>query len=142
MPGLIGYWPMEYSYDDVSSSMAAGVPQQGPTFDAVSLPKITDFGTTAVEHSADAMPRRIDLVAYPNPFNPSTTIRFSISDRGSVELTVFNLLGQQVRFLSKGDMEAGSHEVRFDANNLVSGLYLCRLQFGRNVKVQKLVLLK
>jgi hypothetical protein len=64
---------------------------------------------------------------FPNPFNPSTTIRFAIPQRAHVTLAVFNTLGQQVATLVQGEREAGSHEVQFDASGLVSGVYLYRL---------------
>ena len=65
---------------------------------------------------------------YPNPFNPTTTIRYALPRHAEVHLTVFNTLGQQVALLYQGEQEAGFHEVRFDASELTSGIYWCRLQ--------------
>ncbi len=65
---------------------------------------------------------------YPNPFNPTTTIRYALPRHAQVHLTVFNTLGQQVALLYQGEQEAGFHEVRFDASELTSGIYWCRLQ--------------
>ncbi len=64
---------------------------------------------------------------YPNPFNPSTTIRFSLANEEYVHLAVYNILGQQVRVLVDESIAAGQHEVRFPADALPSGLYLARL---------------
>ena len=79
---------------------------------------------------------------YPNPFNPSTTIQYALPSRSHVTLTVFNTLGQIVRELVNGEMEAGYHEVEFDGSNLASGVYLYRLQAGSFVQTRKLILLR
>ncbi len=79
---------------------------------------------------------------YPNPFNPITTIRCGLPERSHVTLTVFNLLGQQVATLVEGEMEAGYHEVRFDASTLSSGVYLYRLTAGDYIQIRKLILLR
>ncbi len=79
---------------------------------------------------------------YPNPFNPSTTIRYGLPVRSHVSLTVFNTLGQQVATLVNGEMEAGYHDVKFDASRLPSGVYLYRLQAGNHIEVRKALLMK
>ena len=68
------------------------------------------------------------LQNYPNPFNPSTMIRYDLPSRAHVILSVFNALGQQVAVLQNGDQDAGSHNVRWAAEGLPSGVYLYRLQ--------------
>ncbi len=67
---------------------------------------------------------------YPNPFNPSTDIRYSVPRRSFVTLTVYSMLGQYVTQLVHGEIETGIHQVRFDAAQLSSGLYFCRLSAG------------
>ncbi len=79
---------------------------------------------------------------YPNPFNPSTTIKFSTSESGSVSLKVYNLLGQQVRTLINGFVEAGTHAVKFNAEGLHSGLYFYKLESAGFSQVKKMTLLK
>jgi DNA-binding beta-propeller fold protein YncE len=64
---------------------------------------------------------------FPNPFNPSTTIRYDLPNRAQVTLTVFNMLGQRVATLVQGEQEAGYHEAVFDARDLASGVYVYRL---------------
>jgi hypothetical protein len=79
---------------------------------------------------------------YPNPFNPSTTIRYGLPNRSQVTLTVHNAIGQQVAQLVNGEVEAGDHEIRFDGNNLASGVYFCRLSAGTFVETKRLLLLR
>ncbi len=79
---------------------------------------------------------------YPNPFNPSTTIRYTLPIRGHVTLNVFNTLGQQVAELVNGDIDAGTHDVKFDGAWLASGVYFYRMQAGSYVEAKKLMLLR
>jgi subtilisin-like proprotein convertase family protein len=80
--------------------------------------------------------------AFPNPFNPSTTLRFDLASNSDVSLVVFNSLGQEVATLVNGSMNAGSHSISFNAADLPSGLYFAQLRAGTNVSTQKLVLMK
>jgi hypothetical protein len=77
---------------------------------------------------------------YPNPFNPSTTIRYALPERSPVTLIVYNALGQHLVTLVEGEQEAGRHEVKFDAAGLSSGVYFYRLQAGSFVATRNLLL--
>jgi hypothetical protein len=79
---------------------------------------------------------------YPNPFNPLTVISFDCFRRCRVTLSVFSTLGQRVAELVNGDMEAGSHDVKFNAGHLASGVYFYRLQAGAFTQVRAMVLLR
>jgi hypothetical protein len=79
---------------------------------------------------------------YPNPFNPSTTISFVLPERERVSLDVYNLLGQKVVSLFNKEMEGGSHNIRFDASNLPSGIYFYTLRAGIFMSTKKMMLLK
>jgi len=79
---------------------------------------------------------------YPNPFNPATVIKYELPDRSNVSLKVYDVLGNEVANLLNEEKEAGIYEVEFDAKNLASGIYLYRLQAGKFVKTQKMVLLR
>lgn len=79
---------------------------------------------------------------FPNPFNPSTTIRFSIPEAGVVTVKVFNILGKEVGTLVSGFHQAGTYSVQFDASNLASGVYLYQLEAGSFKATRKFTLLK
>jgi hypothetical protein len=79
---------------------------------------------------------------YPNPFNPSTSIRFALPEAGQIVLEVFDVTGRRVAVLAEGSWPAGAHHVTFEAGHLSSGVYLYRLIAGNQVQVNKMVLLK
>ena len=79
---------------------------------------------------------------YPDPFNPSTTIRYALPARMHVTLTVYNTLGGHVATLVNGSQEAGYHDVRFDGRNLASGVYFYRLMAGDFVETKRLLLVR
>jgi hypothetical protein len=100
--------------------------------------------SVGVEEIAGAAPREFKLQNnFPNPFNPSTELRFSVPVEGYATLKVFNMLGQEVATLFDGVAKAGSYNtVTFDASKMASGVYFARLQQNSNVKVQRMVLTK
>jgi len=79
---------------------------------------------------------------FPNPFNPTTTIQFTLPQRAHVRLTVMDLLGRVVATVVDGELEAGTHTSVFDGNRFSSGVYFYRLQTGSFVQTKKLVLIK
>lgn len=79
---------------------------------------------------------------YPNPFNPTTIIPYELPAAGHVTLEVFDMLGRRLALLVDEAVSAGRHEVRFDAGNLSSGVYLYRLQTGDVVQTRQMVLVK
>jgi hypothetical protein len=80
--------------------------------------------------------------AYPNPFNPSTTIGFSLPEAANVNLTVFDVSGRVVAEVVNGYRPAGYHHVSFDGSNLASGIYLYKLTAGSHKASGKMVLMK
>jgi hypothetical protein len=80
--------------------------------------------------------------SYPNPFNSSAVISYSVVTREHVGLAVYNLLGQKVATLVDAEQEPGHHEVTFDGAGLTSGVYLCRLSVGGKGETIKLLLSK
>jgi hypothetical protein len=107
----------------------------------VALAMRSDVATAVIEAEAPISLTWQLEQNYPNPFNPSTTIRYGLPHKSSVQLTVFNTLGQQVALLVQGEQEAGYHDVRFDGAGLSSGVYFYRLTAGSFVQTQKMVLI-
>jgi len=79
---------------------------------------------------------------YPNPFNPTTTIKYGLPRSSMVRLSVHDLLGREVSVLVNERRDAGVYEVKFDASELASGVYLYRLQAGDFVRSRKLLVLR
>lgn len=79
---------------------------------------------------------------YPNPFNPSTTINYSIGEKGVVNLKVYDILGKEVSTLVNETQEAGNYSIKFNASQLPSGIYFYRITSGNYTATKKLLLLK
>jgi hypothetical protein len=79
---------------------------------------------------------------YPNPFNSSTTIKYELPKASMMRLSVYDLLGREVSVLVNENKNAGNYEVKFDASNLASGVYVYRLEAGQFVQSRKLLLLR
>jgi len=100
---------------------------------------------TSVENNNESLsPAHFSLEQnYPNPFNPATQIKFSIKSTQFVSLTVYDLLGQSVAILFRGEVKANTYySITFDANSLPGGIYLYTLQTAYGVEVKKMCLLK
>jgi subtilisin-like proprotein convertase family protein len=79
---------------------------------------------------------------FPNPFNPSTTIRYELPRTAYVTLSVFDMLGREVSVLVNDGMDAGHHEVQFDASRLSTGVYFYRLRAENFVSTKKMLILR
>lgn len=79
---------------------------------------------------------------YPNPFNPSTKIQFSIPANNYVTLKVYDISGREVASLVNSQMNAGQHVINFDASNLSSGIYYYKLSAGNFTQTNKMILMK
>ena len=79
---------------------------------------------------------------HPNPFNPTTTIEFSLPYTEFVTLKIYNILGEDVATLISERLSSGKYKYEWDASNLASGLYLYKIQAGDFVDIKKMVLMK
>ncbi len=97
---------------------------------------------TAVEDAAESSADFQLFQNYPNPFNPRTTIQFALPKAERVTVRIYNLAGQLMETPVDRELNAGLHSVEWDAGNAGSGIYLCHLQTGSRVIVQKMILLR
>ena len=105
----------------------------------VEIDAVITSAETAVEQPVDYILHQ----NFPNPFNPATTIQFSLPESQQVTLEVFNAIGQRVAVLAnKRIFSQGTHSIAFDASSLASGLYLYRMQAGDLQTSRKMILLK
>ena len=79
---------------------------------------------------------------FPNPFNPTTKIQYSIPQSSNVVIKVFNILGREIETLVNEEKPVGTYEVNWNASNLTSGVYFYRLQAGDFAQTRKMILLK
>ena len=79
---------------------------------------------------------------FPNPFNPTTTIKYDLSDVSQVSVIIYDILGRKVKDLVNEKQDAGRYEIQFDASNLASGIYLYQIRAGSFVSTKKMILLR
>jgi hypothetical protein len=88
------------------------------------------------------IPKGRIVPASPNPFNPSTTLRFTVPSDGMTRLAVYNSLGMEVARLVDGFVQAGSYSYQFDAASLAGGTYFYTLEHNGQVERRSMQLLK
>ena len=138
----------------VESVVIGGVTHYAPDDDIDGQPRPMPAGThpdlgaaeealTAIEPVAPAVATIAILhPAYPNPFNPRTTIAFEIPAMERVRVTVYDLLGRKVAVLVDDALTAGRYAVTWNAGERASGLYFCRMEAGTTVQTQRLLLVR
>jgi len=129
--------PNAYSYSDKSLSVGTYIYR---------LKQIDFDGTFSYSKTIEveiAAPSSFALEQnFPNPFNPGTTIKFSIPVEADVKLNVYNTLGQEVAEVLNARLTEGYHEAEFDAGLLTSGIYFYRLEADKFVDVKKMIIIK
>ena len=113
-------------------------------------PSVGDYAASFVTgvKEANSLPRELVLYQnFPNPFNPSTQIKFSLPAAAPARLAIFDMLGREVRVLHDGSLDAGVHQVTWDGRSSIgipvpSGVYFCRLVQGGRQLSQKLLLVR
>jgi hypothetical protein len=104
---------------------------------------VSDIEGNAILASSVIVPSKYALEsAYPNPFNPTTTLSFAIPIDSKVSLSIYNLQGREVSTLIDADMEAGYHSAVWNASSHASGMYFVKMIAGEYISTQKLMLIK
>lgn len=98
--------------------------------------------STSTEPGSETPMRTELMAAYPNPFNPSTQIRFTLDAGRQTRLAVYDMLGREVAVLINGSLSAGTHQVTFDASGLASGVYIYRLETTGRMFTRRMTLVK
>jgi hypothetical protein len=92
---------------------------------------------------SNTLPVKTELSdSYPNPFNPTTSINYSLANNGNVEIMIYDAAGRLVEELVNGHQDGGSYSISWNASNQASGMYFVKMMAGDIVQTQKLVLLK
>ena len=130
--------PREYSFTDVN------IPAGKYSYRLKQIDRDGQFKfSESVDIGVNAFPKIFGMEQnFPNPFNPSTTIRYEVPIRSHVSLSVFNTLGEKVVTLVNQNKEPGEFNVAFNAARLASGVYLYRMDAGSFSETKKLVVMK
>jgi hypothetical protein len=128
--------PWDFRYSTSHALYAAGT-------DGKPVGALFPFGLAVAVNAPAPSPVHFALAQnFPNPFNPATTVEFSLAQRSDVSLVVYSVLGREVATLARGLHEAGLYRVTFDASDLPSGVYFCRLIAGNASQIRKMTLMK
>ncbi|MFA6232928.1 MAG: T9SS type A sorting domain-containing protein [Bacteroidota bacterium] len=135
--------PKSYAHIDYLNDELAYAPQLAYRLRQMDRDGTTDYSNIVYVKTGE-LPAGVALyTAYPNPFNPATTISFTMQESANVNLKVYNTFGQEVATLLRNSaMDAGLHTVAFNGDKLPSGVYLAVLEANGVLQQQKLVLNK
>lgn len=140
----VNFETFDFSFTPVSGDgiRLAGAPGGSTPFITVGELRVISNGSAQVNPPHE-IPRDFSLDQnYPNPFNPSTRITFHLPAGGTTTLKIYNMLGQEMKTLVDGFVDAGSHTIDLDAGDLSNGVYLYALRTGTFSAVRKMILLK
>ncbi len=142
VPGAYTVSVDKVGYETASQSATVSYSAAGNLNATVDL-SIDEVATGVAQTSSTQQPTQFMLEQnFPNPFNPSTTINYTLNQSGIVTLKVYNLLGQEVRTLVNGFQNAGSYHTMFNAQGLSSGIYFYRLKNQNSIQTRKMILLQ
>ncbi len=144
-PEFVDPFMLDFNLHSSSPCIDAGDPSLGSDPDGT----IADIGaiffdqSQGVENPGMGQPTEYQLcTAYPNPFNPTTRLEYTVPGNGMVSLNIYDVTGNHISTLVSRWQAAGQHSVQFDATSLPSGLYIYSYQFGGSKHSGKLVLMK
>lgn len=138
---IAGYTNASGDFEFSSTVLVSGLPVQAVVTGRNYVPYIQDIITNI--NFASEVPASYELLQnFPNPFNPSTVIKFGLPKNGFVTLKVYDALGKEVAQLVNGNLNAGTYNVDFNASRLSSGVYFYRISAGEFTEIRKMVLMK
>ena len=124
----------------ITGNLLDGTPIEGS--DCVIIKSKDKLGKQLVSNSSNVPEEYALFENYPNPFNPSTTIKFALPEQSFIKLDVYNSLGQKVTTLVSEELVAGTYSFNWDATKLPSGVYIYNIQTKNFVDVKKMMLIK
>jgi hypothetical protein len=130
--------PVAVGVDTISAIVVSGV-------DTVSIfwkAELTYVNPVSINENFNSPDRFYLYQNSPNPFNPTTIIKYQIPKSGFVSLKVFDVLGNEVETLVNKEKSAGTYELVFDATDLSSGIYFYKLQAGDFTATKKMIVIK
>lgn len=131
------------SIDNSGSIFTAGSNYVSPTVDNLMIIKYCQDIPVGISSINAEIPKSFSLKQnYPNPFNPMTKIKFDLPSSLNTKITVYDILGKEVKTLINGKLNPGAHEVDFDGSNLPSGVYFYKLETESFTETKKMVLIK
>ncbi|MBI9072600.1 MAG: T9SS type A sorting domain-containing protein [Melioribacteraceae bacterium] len=147
--GLVGYWSFDEGEGQIvndksyfANNGVLGSTTGEQTSDPLWSNSEVTVGVSEFESEEQVILEYLLKQNYPNPFNPKTTIEYNIPNASLTKLTVFDVLGNEIKTLVNREQSAGNYKISFNASNLASGTYFYKLQVGDFVQTKKLLLLK
>ena len=126
---------------DLASAQMANILVMGAA--NVNCPVVENESSSGVEQFGNSTPSSYELDQnFPNPFNPSTTIRFSVPSSEFVSLRIYNSIGEKVAELVNQVLPAGIYNVNWNAENVSSGVYFYKIEAGSFINTKKMILLR
>ena len=146
LDGRIAHFSRQFTMTDPTDTRAAlvfgvGTSQEDVFFDNISLVMLGN--SSAVQDRTCQNPEHFSIIPnYPNPFNPTTTLRFNLSEKNRVTIRAYDCLGRMVECIRNESYGAGEHQIRWDAAGYAAGIYFVRFESSGFVKTQKVLLIK
>jgi hypothetical protein len=137
----LGNWPV-YAFAECYGYLFIGTDSHVGSYSSVSRRPLPET-ITGVKDKGEQNPSTFCLNQnYPNPFNPTTHIKFDLKNNGFVKLTVYDILGREVKILVNEYRRTGKYEVEWNAESFPSGIYFYKIQAGMFVDVKKMLLIR
>ena len=134
----------DYRTNDNTTTLIVVVPGSDELFTATGNFKVEEvIAANENGYVPTSMPTSFSLsAAYPNPFNPSTSLNLTMPSEGFVSVKAYNLAGQVVGIIADANYTVGTHSLTWDASDLSSGVYLVKAEYAGSVATQKVMLAK